>query len=131
MTIKEIEELSKMERAKGDELPQVFHPWRRFLAIMLDISIYNILWSAALAFVFHTNLTARSSLGNLFDTFMALAMMLFLEPIWLHLFGTTTGKAIFGLRIENPNGGHLSYSEGIERTWGVIVAGHHSKVFTE
>ncbi len=108
---------------KGDELPQVFHPWRRYLARMLDMSIYNIFWSAFLAFVFHVNLTARGNLGNLFDTFMAMAIMLFLEPIWLHLFGTTPGKAIFGLRIENPDGGHLSYSEGFERTWGLIGAG--------
>jgi DNA-binding transcriptional MerR regulator len=27
---------------KGDELPQVFHPWSRFLARLFDIFIYNI-----------------------------------------------------------------------------------------
>lgn len=108
---------------KGDELPQVFHPWRRSLARMFDIFMYNILWLAFLAFAFHVNLAARSNLGNLLDSFIAIAMTLVLEPLWLHLFGTTPGKAIFGLRIETPDGRRLSYGEGLERTWGVIGAG--------
>lgn len=121
MTINEIEALSKMER--GDELQQVFHPWRRYLARMLDIFMYNILWSAFLAFVFHSNLITRSNFENIFHSYIALVMMLFLEPLWLHLLGTTPGKAIFGLRIENPDGSRISYGEGFERTWGVIGAG--------
>ncbi len=108
---------------KGDELPQVFHPWRRFLARILDISIYNILWSAVLSFAFNVNLVARSNLGNILDTFIAIAMMLVLEPLWLHLFCVTPGKAIFGLKIETPDSRRLSYSEGLKRTWGVISAG--------
>lgn len=106
---------------KGDELPQVFHPWRRSLARMFDIFMYNILWSAFLAFAFHVNLAVRSV--NLLDSFIAIAMMLVLEPLWLRLFGTTPGKAIFGLRIETHDGRRLSYGEGLERTWGVIGAG--------
>lgn len=49
--------------------------------------------------------------------------MLFLEPLWLHMIGTTPGKAVFGLRIENPDGSRISYGEGFERTWGVISSG--------
>ncbi|NLC44757.1 MAG: MerR family transcriptional regulator [Clostridiales bacterium] len=109
---------------KGDELSQAHYPWRRFLARILDITIYNILWSSILVFVFHTNLIARGNFGSMFDTFMGLAIMLFLEPVWLNLFGTTAGKAIFGLRIENSGGGRISYSEGLERTWSVIGLGY-------
>lgn len=108
---------------KGDRLPQVFHPWRRFLARMLDLYIYDLLWSAVLAFVFHVNLGARSTWGNLFDLCITIVMMLFLEPLWLRLFGTTPGKAVFGLRIEGPDGSRLSYGEGLERTVRVIGAG--------
>lgn len=116
MTIKETEKAS-------DELLQVFRPWRRFFARMSDIFMYNALWSGFLAFTFNINLAARSRMGNLFDSFIAIAMMLVLEPLWLHLFGTTLGKGILGLRIQTPSGRHLSYSEGLERTWGVIGAG--------
>lgn len=108
---------------RGDALPQVFHPWRRFFARTLDILIYEIIWAAFLAFIFHVNLAARGTWGNLFDSFLAIAIMLFLEPLWLHLFGTTPGKAIFGLRVEDEGGKRLSYSEGLERTWSVIGAG--------
>lgn len=127
MTIKEIETLSGMDRAsitfKGDELSQVFHPWRRYFARVLDMSMYTILWSAFIAFAFHVNLATRSNIGNFLDFFVAIAMMLFLEPLCLHLFGTTPGKAIFGLRIETHDGRLLSYSEGLERTWSVIGVG--------
>jgi len=108
---------------KSDEYPQVFYPWRRFLARSFDISIYNILWSVFLAFVFHENVAARSGPENLLDTLIVFIMMLFLEPLWLRLFATTPGKLIFGLRIENPDGGHLFYDEGLGRTLRVIGTG--------
>lgn len=108
---------------KGDELPQVFNPWRRFFARTFDIFMYSVLWSAFIALVFNVNLTARSNVGNIFDTFIAISMMLFFEPFLLHFVGTTPGKLIFGLRIETPDGRRLSYIEGFERTWGVIGKG--------
>jgi len=102
---------------------EVFHPWRRYFARMFDIFMYNILWSAFLAFAFQVSLAVRSNLENFFDSFVAIAIMLVLEPLWLHLFGTTPGKAIFGLRIENSDGKFLSYGEGLNRTWGIIGIG--------
>lgn len=108
---------------KADELPQVFHPWRRFFARVIDFYIYNTLWLAVLVFVLQINVSNRNSFGDFIDTFVALLMMLFLEPLWLRHFGTTPGKAIFGLRIENAYGRHLSYGDGLERTWGVIGCG--------
>lgn len=147
MTVKEIEKLSVMKQEniqiyereglpapkhldnghrdypEGDEMPQVFHPWRRYLARIFDILTYDMVWSAFLAFVFHVNLVARSNFGNLLDSSIAIVIMLVLEPLWLHLFGTTLGKAIFGIRIKTPDGRHLSYGEGFGRTWGVIGAG--------
>jgi DNA-binding transcriptional MerR regulator len=107
----------------GDEIPQVFHPWRRFLARMLDIFMYTVLWLAFLAFVFHVNLLARSNFSNLLDNYIAVALMLVFEPLLLRLFGTTLGKAIFGLRVGTSNGRRLSYGDGLARTWGVIGAG--------
>jgi len=133
MRIKEIENLSINRTIEetgspyftvnGDELPQVFHPWRRFLARTFDIFMYSVLWSAFLAFVLDVNLIARSNWGDLLDSFIAIAIMLLLEPLWLSLLGTTPGKAIFGLRIEAADGKHLTYREGLERTGNVIGIG--------
>lgn len=146
MLIKEIENLSGMERANirfyeregfitpkrldngyrdysEDELPQVYYPWRRYLARAFDGVIYTIFWSAFLAFVFHVNVVGRNNAERFLDGFITTIMMLFLEPSLLHLFGTTPGKVIFGLRIENPDGSHLSYTDGLVRTWGVLSRG--------
>lgn len=124
MTIKEIEIIKlDQEKKKGDEISGVFHPWRRYLARMFDIFIYDVLWSAFLAFTFNVNLVTRGNLGNLLDSSIAIIIMLVLEPLLLYLFGTTLGKAIFGLRIERSDGRHLSYGQGLERTWSVIGGG--------
>ena len=136
MQVKEIENLSGNEinqkikekdskyfSVEGDELPQVFHPWRRYLARSFDSVIYMILWTAFLAFVLRINALDRNNSANLLNTIITTIMMLFLEPLLLHLFGTTPGKAIYGLKIENPDGRRLSYTEGLERTWGVLSKG--------
>lgn len=117
MLIREIDTLSGMEKT------QVFHPWRRYLARMLDIFMYNTLWSAFLAFVLNINIIKISNFGNFLNSFVAIAIMLVLEPLWLHIFSTTPGKAIFGLKIKSSDSRRLTYGEGFERTWGVISAG--------
>lgn len=116
----------KCERTKNmtiKGLPQVFNPWRRFLARMFDLFLYRILWTAFLAFVVHINMGARSGFGSLFDSFVSIVLMLLLEPLWLKFLGTTPGKAIFGLKIEGADGRHLDYGEAFERTWSVIGTG--------
>lgn len=102
---------------------RVFYPWRRYLARMFDIFIYNTVWSVFLTFAFNVNLAARGSFATLLDGFVSVLLMLFIEPIWLHLWGTTPGKAIFGLHITVPTGRRFSYSEALERTWGLVGAG--------
>lgn len=108
---------------KDDELPQVYNPWRRYFARMLDVFMYNVLWSTFIALVFQINLANRSDWGNILDSAIAIILMLFLEPLWLSKLGTTPGKAIFGLRIGLHDGSRLSYGQGLERTFGVIASG--------
>lgn len=107
----------------NDVFPQVFHPWRRNFARILDYSIYHTLWWVFIGLVFHVNLVSRSNLGKILDSIVVLAIMLFLEPLLIHLFKTTIGKAVFGLSIESSDGKKLSYSEAFLRTWGVIYSG--------
>ncbi len=108
----------------GDLLPsQVFYPWRRFFARMTDLFLCRIIWTAILGLVFHVNLSSRSNTGQLIDSMIAVFILLFLEPLWLHLFGSSLGKAIFGLRIEYGEDRRLTYQEGLVRTWGVVSRG--------
>lgn len=104
-------------------VPQVSYPWRRYWARSIDLFIYEILWSAFLWSVFHVGLMGRSLWGNLLDVYVALGLMLFLEPVCLHFLGTTPGKAIFGLQVKHAAGRNLTYSEGLYRTWVLIGSG--------
>ncbi|MPM40410.1 hypothetical protein SDC9_87051 [bioreactor metagenome] len=109
--------------AAPDTRSQVFYPWRRFLARELDIVTYSVAWSAALALLFRVNLSMRTGVFRLLDVFVTTALMLFVEPLLLRLFGTTLGKWVFGLRLEDENGGRPSYTAALERTGGVLSVG--------
>ncbi|HSR04018.1 MAG TPA: MerR family transcriptional regulator [Proteiniclasticum sp.] len=108
---------------KKDKLPQVYSPWRRFFARMMDISIYSLLFDSALVFIFNMITSNRNTLESLMFTAMVTLIMLLVEPLLLMKFGTTPGKAILGLEVRTPEGNKLSYSEGFRRTFGVIRYG--------
>lgn len=98
-------------------------PWRRYFARTLDFSLYTALWELLLALVFRSNILRRGDLLGLVDTAAALALMAALEPLFLHRWGTTPGKALFRLKLTRSDGSHLSLQEGFQRTLGVIVMG--------
>jgi len=110
---------------KKPEPEPVYCPWRRFFARTFDLQIYSALWWAFLVLVLplRVNLMDRGWLGTWMDSFAATVMMLFLEPVWLCLWGTTPGKALLGLSLKTYNGGRLIYSYGLERTWVLICSG--------
>lgn len=114
---------SATQTEETPSLPQVHHPWRRFFARYLDLSLYSLIWSAVLAFAFHANLAIRGAPLNLVDTIIGFALMIFIEPLLLHAFATTPGKAIFGLKVQAPDGTRLTYREGLARTWAVVGSG--------
>ena len=101
----------------------VFHPWRRYFARMLDFSVYSAVWFVILALGFHVNVPAMAGRMSLFNTLAAGLLMLFLEPLLLQLFGTTPGKWIFGLHLEDEDGCRPVYSDGFDRTLTAIGLG--------
>lgn len=105
------------------DLEQVAYPWRRYLARTLDLSIYETVWLSFLVLAFRTNLASQSRLFWIFSAIVALALMLFMEPLMLRLFGATLGKAVFSLRLEDENGSKPDYYSGFVRTWDVIQYG--------
>ena len=87
----------------ADVIPAVRSPWRRFFARVLDDLLYTALWLAFLLLICNVN----PSYG-LLNTLMSLLMMLFLEPLLLHLWGTTPGKWVMGLSVTDSDGGRLT-----------------------
>jgi len=98
-------------------------PWRRFFARNLDLFLCSALWAGSLALCFGVNITALDKGDQLLLDVMSVSLMLFLEPACLALFGTTPGKAALGLCVLSCDGQRLHYSEGLARTWKVLLYG--------
>lgn len=97
-----------------DAPPRLNLPWRRYWARSLDYSLCALLvdWLLYLFPVW--------DYGQLPLNLLA---MLLLEPLALMLFATTPGKAVFGIRVTDPEGRRLRYGAGVERTWIVLWDG--------
>ena len=97
--------------------------WRRYLARILDLSIYNLLWLLVLGPLLREDPLSRTFLQDLLDTWVSYLIMLFIEPLFLHFWGTTPGKWLLGLKVDDGCGGKLTYLAGLKRTWGVVLRG--------
>lgn len=109
--------------ARQDTRPQPFYPWRRYFARLVDITLCHTLWLTLLGLGFRVNIFAGGYMVNLLYSMVALGLLLFLEPLCLWRFGTTPGKWIFGLRLEDESGTNPSYGAGFTRTAEVVKEG--------
>ena len=106
-----------------DAILPLRHPWRRHLARSLDFGLYSLLWYAFLELVLRRSSLQMGTGGQILHTLMAMGLMLALEPLLLWRFGTTFGKWVFGLRLENDDGGRPGYWAGLGRTLLVLQKG--------
>ena len=102
------------EAAVEDAPPRLNLPWRRFWARRFDYFLYG----AMITLLTH-DFMYREGIAALLN----LPAMLFIEPLLLKLFGTTPGKAIFGIRVTNMEGDRLDFQTALERTWTVMWEG--------
>lgn len=101
-------------------------PWRRYAARGLDLLIYGLLWNAIARCIFRLNLGSgfyANWLFTLVDTAVGVLLMLLIEPVLLHFWGTTPGKWLFGMEIRTLNGEKLAIRTGFYRTWQVFTGG--------
>lgn len=90
---------------------------RRYFARMLDFGIYGLIWFALCALLFTRNLsTSPGGLVLLLDSAAGFALLFLFEPLLLHLFGSTPGKAALGLYVESSCGAKPGYWEALDRT---------------
>lgn len=108
---------------KEDEIPQIYAPWRRFFARMLDLSFYTFLVTMIRVFVFRDLLRNHRTMDNIVDVLLSTALMLVIEPLLLSKLGTTPGKSLWGLVVRKEDGEYPSYREAFERTFGVLYYG--------
>ena len=108
-----------------DASPQIFRPWRRFWARMLDWWLYGRLWMVIQILVLNINAAAKpNTLGTLIiDTVVQIGLLLALEPVFLSRWGTTPGKWILGLYVTHKSGRLLTHAEALTRTGQVLSHG--------
>lgn len=100
----------------------VCHPWARFFAREIDLSLYSILWSAVWMLLLRWDLSS-TLIGKLFNSYVCFGIMLLIEPLLLHLFGTTLGKFIFGIRVLDESGAKFTWWGAFDRTFSVFGSG--------
>ena len=106
---------------REDPPPQTIFPWRRFWARTLDLILCTFLYFSVLALLGRISMLNRTGGYEILDQLGALALLLLLEPLCLHLWGATPGKFLFGLRLTRSDGSCFSYWEGLRRTALVLV----------
>ena len=114
----------RVQTPTTDVLPPVRSPWKRFFARMLDAGLAAAVFWSLFMLIFRVSPTRMN--GVIWDAaqwLVWLLMLVALEPVCLHLFGTTPGKAILGLRVESANGGRLTVRAARERTWEMLWYG--------
>ncbi len=125
--LKQIEMLSEEKGGTyfkvQDELPQVFDFRIRFVARLVDMMIYGLLWNFIRTFLLHQNILDPSIAERTVMWGVILLITLILEPILISLFRTTPGKAIYGITLEKEDHHRLTLEESFQRTWGVLSKG--------
>ena len=107
---------------KKDSTPMVAFPWRRFFARWLDLFLYGVLWSAFGMLVLRFN-PPGGVFFSLLGSYLNYGTMLVVEPLLLSTWGYTPGKWIFGLQVLDENGGKITWTDALARTWGVFAKG--------
>ena len=98
-------------------------PWRRYFARTLDYALCLTLWELFLSLVLRVNILSTSFWLNVVNVAMALGLMCVLEAACLHFFGTTPGKALFGLKLTRSDGSHLGFLDALWRAGRAVLLG--------
>lgn len=118
-------QLDDTNEPQPDGDPACYHPIMRLMARSLDTMLYVTVFYVIALGVFRAHwLLKLAPWINWLESVAWLAVTLALEPLWLHFWGWTPGKWIFGLKLRNKDGKKLSLAQARERCWDVIWHGY-------
>lgn len=119
-----LDRLAQTETAlAGDRDPVRIFPWRRYFARTMDLGLYFTLLVLVLQLTVRFNFVrASEDMGSSFLLNLAALLVMFgAETVMLHLWGTTPGKALLGLKLLRQDGSRLGLDEAAQRTSYVVV----------
>ena len=115
------------DAAEKDRIPPAGHPWRRYLARGMDLSLYGLPVTLIVLRILRINVAGFGFAANLLygvlTGYVGYGLMLLLEPLLLASWGTTPGKWLLGLCVRDEGGAKLSRARATERTWGLFKTG--------
>lgn len=99
------------------------HPWRRYFARAIDLTLVGLMVSFVQFVLLHHNLVNISKGENVLCGLAGWGLLVLIEPLLLARFGKTAGKWCMGITVTRPDGGRLGYGEALERTAAVWLYG--------
>ena len=99
------------------------HPWRRYFARAIDLTLVGLMVSFVQFVLLHHNLVNISKGENVLCGLAGWGLLVLIEPLLLSRFGKTAGKWCMGITVTRPDGERLSYGEALERTAAVWLYG--------
>lgn len=114
-----------MAQLPPDWAETVAHPWVRFFARALDGAVYLLLWTVVQLFVLGwvPVTDGEQMLSRAANWCISILLFFAIEPVLLSTWGTTPGKALFGLKVRRTDGGKLSWNQALRRLTGVYTQG--------
>ncbi|MCI8409645.1 MAG: MerR family transcriptional regulator [Lachnospiraceae bacterium] len=99
-------------------------PWRRYFAREMDYAFYSVLWGFLFFVLFRQRDEGLPGLILwIMVLFAPILFTIFMEPLFLSVFGTTPGKWVLGISVLHGEGRKLTYREGLGRTLKLICYG--------
>ena len=105
------------------------HPWRRLFARTVDTCTAGFALFLLLIFTFGVMMPNQAAgFAKAIENPIIAGVVLYLiwlpaEALFLSMFGTTPAKWLFGIRVAQPSGDLLSFSEALNRSFLVFVQG--------
>ena len=106
---------------RQDVKPYVHAPVRRYVARSFDFLLCSLPWHLVLQ---AAGVDTKERLASIWMSVLGAVTMLVLEPLLLHLFGTTPGKGLMGLRVADENGKRMTLAAAWRRTWRALWYGY-------
>ena len=108
-----------------DDTPRAcWHPWQRYFARMLDMNLYNMIFTVLWLVLLRDQTILSGGVLGWVKALLLLVFTLAVEPLWLHFWGWTPGKWVFGLKLRDGHGQKLTLSQGFQRGVGVLTEGY-------
>lgn len=119
-------------KQKDEWVETPYHPWRRYFARILDISVNGMLIFFCLGLIlgiiapnFANDLfsTLSTDAGQLLDIILTIFISTFLTAALIGKTGSSLGKYLFGIRVKNKSDSPIGYFHAWKREIDVFVRG--------